>query len=582
MLVLVVPAGARAQSRAPFTELGRELEVHVDPSGLEGIEDVLDASFTALDAAQPSFGYSSSAHWLRGTLVLPSRGDAWLLEHAFPETDDVRVYWPRREGWREVRSGDHLPFDARSVRAPTHVFEVPPGRRVPFYVRIQTEGAVLAPLRVWRGDAFERYRSDSQFFLGAFYAFLLALALYNAFLFVALRDRAYAFYVLYLVSFALFTAAFEGHGAMYLWPRSPGWAHVAGPTFLALTFAFGLFGLRRMAHMHVLTPRLARVTAGVALSFAVLAPLSWIAYQPVVIVLSSITLPVMLVHVVPLALTARKGWRPSLYLLLGHAFIFPGALLFGLRAMDVIERSLFTEHTVKLGVAIEALVISFALADRISMLREQKEAAQERLLMEQRAFGRRLMATQDAERRRLATELHDGLGQKLTLLASELSRVEQGAGPLGALARETIGEARAMAHALHPAEIDRLGLSEAVRSTARRALESASIEPEIVVAEVGGLVPVATELHLHRILQEALSNVIRHSGATSAIVALRRVGDALELIVEDDGVGIAGAHQPGLGTRSMRERAEAIGGTIEIGGARGVGTRVRVEVPLGS
>jgi signal transduction histidine kinase len=582
---LGLPAEARAQTvvRHPYTELGSDLEVHEDPSGAETIREVAALApdrFVALDGAQPSFGYSRAAHWLRGTLALPNEVDTYYLEHAFPETDDVRVYWPDDDGWREERSGDRLAFDARRVRAPTHVFEVPRARTVPFYVRIQSEGAVLAPLRVWRADAFERYRGDAQLLLGAFYAFLSALALYNLFLFFALRDRAYLFYVLYLASFALFTAAFEGHASMYLWPRWTVWAHVAGPTFLALTFGFGLLGLRSMASMPELTPRLARVTFGLALSFLALAPLSWVAYQPVVILLSSITLPVMLLHLVPLAITARKGWRPSLYLIIGHAFIFPGALLFALRATNLIERSLLSENAVKLGVAIEALVISFALADRIHRLREQRRLAQEALLGAQRAFGQRLLATQDAERRRLAKDLHDGLGQKLTLLASELARAEPADGSLEALARESIADARAMAYDLHPHALDRLGLSESVRSVARRTLEAAGIEPEIVVAEVDGLLDRAAELHLHRVLQEALANVVRHASAENVIVALRRVDDALELIVEDDGVGLQGASAPGLGTSSMRERADAIGGRLSIGAARDGGTRLCMRVPL--
>ncbi|MCZ7686719.1 MAG: ATP-binding protein [Sandaracinaceae bacterium] len=136
-----------------------------------------------------------------------------------------------------------------------------------------------------------------------------------------------------------------------------------------------------------------------------------------------------------------------------------------------------------------------------------------------------------------------------------------------------------MAHDLHPYELDRLGLSEAVRSAALRALEAAGIDPEVVVADVDGLVPPASALHVHRILQEALSNVIRHSGATSATVALRRSGDALELLVEDDGRGL-GDSREGFGTASMRERADAIGATLELDDARGGGTRVRLEVPV--
>jgi signal transduction histidine kinase len=595
LCVVAASPGARAQiaARAPLTDLGRSLEVHEDPSAGETIDDVArlgPGSWARVEADAPSFGFSRSAFWLRGSLALPRDGTRWLVEDAFAETDDVRVYWREGTSWREERSGDSLPFDARPIRAPTHVFEVPAVAAIDFAIRIRTRGHVLAPIRLWRGDAFARHAGDTQLLLGGFYAFLVALGLYNAFLFVALRDRAYAFYVLYLACFALFAASYEGHAAMYLWPRSPRWAHVAAPTFLSLAFAFGFLGLRRMANMPELAPRLARVTTLASAASFALAATSVVAYDLAVAVLAIASVPVMLFHVVPLLVTARAGWRPSLYLLAGHAFIFLGAVFMGLRGLGAIGHGLVSEHAVKLGVAIEALVVSFALADRIQLLREQKEAARASLERERRTVAARLLAAQDAERRRVASEIHDGLGQNLGVLAGELDRLEGGDGRLGRLVRESIADARAMAYDLHPEALDRRGLGASARALAARALEAAGVEAEIVVADVDGLLPAASELHVHRILQEALSNVARHARATSVIVVLRQTGDALELIVEDDGRGMGERPVEGLGTVTMRERAAAIGGTLEVsspaeGGARVrlvVSTaRVRSEVPRG-
>ena len=187
------------------------------------------------------------------------------------------------------------------------------------------------------------------------------------------------------------------------------------------------------------------------------------------------------------------------------------------------------------------------------------------------------------ERRRLRRDLHDGVGPLLAtqLLILDTHRVTGRPELLVHLeeqARAAVGEVRRVAHDLRPAVLDAGGLPAGLAAEAER-VGAAGLPVELVV-DLGDAEPTAAaEVALLRIAQEALTNVVKHAGATGARVRLTADEHDLELVVEDDGRGRAGATD-GIGTASMRERAVEIGGGVHIGASPdGHGTVVRVRVP---
>lgn len=569
VLLATLPATAAAQGWP--LDLDGRLEVLEDPRAELALEDALDGDFEPLAPGHRSLGRSASAFWLRPTVPIDA-SRAHVLEHGFAETDHVSVHVRGPDGWTHHRTGDNLPFASRPIRHPTFAFPLPAGTEQ-VLVRLRSAGGVQVSLRLWSDGAFERHARDSQLWLGMFYAFVLALALYNLFLFLTVRERAYLLYVGFQASIVAFFAAFEGHGAMYLWPDAPGWAHVAGPTFLSLTYGFSYLFVREMANVPAQLPRLGKLMLAVGVFYLALAPLSWLAYDLVATALA-VAAPFAILFVpIPVGLTLWRGWTPSRYLLLGMLSIAPGSIALALRANDVIGRSWWTEHGVEVGVALDALFLSFALAERIRVLRRAKEDAERHAFAEQR----RAAQAQEHERRRIAADLHDGVGQTLQVLIGRL----EGDEALRELARESVAEIRRASHALHPHELERLGLAEAVRKTSERMLEAAAIEPEIVVQDLDDDLRRDAWLPVFRVLQEALSNVVRHAGASLCTVALRREGDAVVLRVEDDGEGFDPARlERGLGSASMRERARLLEGELVVESAPGQGTRVRLSVPM--
>jgi len=210
---------------------------------------------------------------------------------------------------------------------------------------------------------------------------------------------------------------------------------------------------------------------------------------------------------------------------------------------------------------------------------------------EQRELAQRLISTRESTFRELSRELHDEFGQILTAIGSMLGRAGKHA-PEGSSLRTDLREIREVAQAaldnvrglsqmLHPSILEELGLESTLDwylSTVERQLGiSVSYEHSGPSSSVDATVGI----HVYRVLQEALSNVARHSGSDRAYVRMRFSTTGLELEVEDHGKGltpVAGRH--GLGLVAMRERAAIVGGTLELLRPASGGTLVRLNVPL--
>lgn len=193
----------------------------------------------------------------------------------------------------------------------------------------------------------------------------------------------------------------------------------------------------------------------------------------------------------------------------------------------------------------------------------------------------------EEERRRLRHDLHDDLGPCLAATAMQLEAVAEllpaGSGKAGAMLDEaaaylrgTVAEVRRIVDDLRPAALGDLGLVGAVRAHAAR-LDDGGIEVTVDAPDDLGPLPAAAEVAAFRIVGEAMTNVARHARASRVLVTLARRAGALELCVQDDGVGVRPGAPTGVGLGSMHQRAAELGGTCEVTGGRG--TTVRAVLP---
>jgi signal transduction histidine kinase len=209
---------------------------------------------------------------------------------------------------------------------------------------------------------------------------------------------------------------------------------------------------------------------------------------------------------------------------------------------------------------------------------------------------RKLLSAQEDERRRIARELHDETCQTVTALAVGLDTVRRAASPEEASAK--LEDARALASRtldglhrvifdLRPSVLDDLGLASAVRWWVDRHLAPAGITARLEIENLEDRLPPTVEIPVFRAVQEALTNVVRHSGAKTVLIQMSREDGKLSVDVEDDGLGFTPADVAtpsetgqGLGLLGMRERIEILGGSLTLDSSPGEGTHVSFTVPV--
>jgi PAS domain S-box-containing protein len=222
---------------------------------------------------------------------------------------------------------------------------------------------------------------------------------------------------------------------------------------------------------------------------------------------------------------------------------------------------------------------------------ERKQAEQERL-----ELSGRLINAQEQERSHLARELHDDFGQRLSLVASEMSRVAEMMKGTDSVVSEqvehvctflsdVISDLHLLSHRLHSSKLESMGLVESVRSTCEEFSRQCGTRVQFAHKDIPKSISSETALCLFRIVQEGLHNVGKHSQASRAAVRLTRTPEGISLTMSDNGVGfdLAGNYvSRGIGIQSMKERTRMLGGTLEVLSRPQHGTQIAVTLPLKS
>lgn len=232
----------------------------------------------------------------------------------------------------------------------------------------------------------------------------------------------------------------------------------------------------------------------------------------------------------------------------------------------------------------------------ITERRRAEVERQQAVIREHRArdeYTRQLIASQEAERARIAKELHDSLGQNLLLIKNrvQLARSQSASAPetraqleaIDDLASRAVAEVRQISHDLHPYQLDHLGLKRALEAMIDAAAQSSGVGFERRIDSSDDVFSADAAANVYRIVQESLNNILKHSRAKRATIEIERDVHEVVLRVQDDGEGfdVNSVEGAGLGLRNMTERAHILGGTLKVKSDPARGTRIEVAIPIG-
>ena len=376
-----VTFGATAED----TFIGKHVRILEDPEGRMDVRAALSSKDFKESAQEvPNLAISSAAHWLRFDLTNASQEPVLLLTLPYSEIEELDVHMVRSGATTLIgHTGQARALGDRVGSDPEFVFEVPlpPNERCELLLRVHGTKQIHVPLKVMAPGAFSRTRARRNLLLGAYVGIMLVMALYNLFVFVSIRDRSYLFYVLYILVICATQLSVLGIGQAYLWLGLP-WLSSSSSIILVLgSILLGVQFARRFMDMRTYTPRLNRVTP----LFFVLGTIILMVYlfadastgYKMTQGLSGLS-ALFLLTVAVIAL--RQGSRQAGFFLLAWASFLIAVVVFVMKDAGALPYNDFTTAAMPVGSAIEGVLLSFGLADRINILRREKERSQEEAL----------------------------------------------------------------------------------------------------------------------------------------------------------------------------------------------------------
>jgi signal transduction histidine kinase/ActR/RegA family two-component response regulator len=577
----------------------------------------------------PSFGFERAAMWF----LIPIHNDTseldWILQAGRSHMDrlDLYLFNDQDELLRVMQNGDQVRWRDRPYPHTNLLFplELQPGGHYQILLRAESVGAIELPLTMNTPYGFQQFDTLFQNFVGLYVGAILVMVLFNLLLYFSIRDRSYLMYVLYLGSLLMYLASRESLAFRWFWPDSP-WLNnpvqaasaIFGTGFVAL-FACDFLQLRQSR------PAIGRALSYGGWTLVALAPLSALVETGLVlrIVTASagfLVIPIVLVSVDQM----RLGNRPAAYFLLSFSPLAVMVVLFMLKTYSVINSSWLLDHAFEIGSTLEAWLLSFALAYRFTMLRNENERIQREATveLEQRVIERtrELHNALNARSQFLAvmsheirTPLNGIIGTVDMLKDSEMAAeqrrhlhvIEQSGNTLLALINDILDYASIESGKV-PISSETFSLPALASETSSLYQQNARIKGINLILTLDpnvGTLCVGDPVRLRQVLGNLISNAVKFTDQGSVQVRIQRDHENPDYVlfeVQDSGIGIAADQLgqlfelfqqgdsstrrryggTGLGLAICRQLVELIGGEIGVQSDEGKGSRFWFRLPL--
>lgn len=554
-----------------------------------------------------------------------------ILELNNPLIDDVLFYDVVKD--RVVNyniSGDEHPFVSRSIlfRNPIYLLSLQPADTHTVYMMVNADGRKIhLPITLKSIPVFIKETSAKDIQFGLYYGALFVLTLISFYLAYTLSDKVFMYFALYTFCLLLSQLCTSGIAFAYLWPDMPYWNNRSITVTMSMTLIAGILFARSFIESNHLNRWVTILMYGglAAGVFCALTALGNTMFLTISMWLLYRLIPLIYAILIGIGgyVLFKKFKSARLFV---PGFIFAAVSIGGmsLNSVNRTADNVFTNDIVVYAVLLKCIMLSIAMFDRLKIFKEEKETAQalvikqleelnqykedintklevtiekksKELIEKQNEVKRALISGEEKERKRVAQELHDGMGSLLSTLrlnAEAIDLTDKNLDDREAIAYQNVlemidracTELRTISHNMLPSGIEHFGLVATLQSLIKKINHNNSIHFSLDTVGLEALHNTEIELHLYRIVMELVNNAIKHSKAKQASIQLMFNNKDITIMVEDDGIGFSAKSKrsTGVGLLSVQSRVEALNGKFQIDSRIHHGTTITIEIPLPS
>lgn len=579
------------------TIISENLYILEDKEKKWSLEDVMDGAvsnqFKRNTKGTPNFGYTTSAYWATFKIRNETGPTERLLEIAYPPLNEIDIYIIDDTNTlvKEIQMGAKYPFYNREFIHPyfNYIFNIEIEETYTIYLRFETEGSMQMPISVWGQSEFVQKRQSDFLLLGIFYGITGVMAIYNLFIFFALRQKSYLYYVLVILMMSLVNLSLSGIAFQYLWPEFPWWNKRSIIFFMSAGAVFSLLFANHFLYLKKYLPKSKKVLVmllSLNLFTAILVFFSYkLALNLMVIGVGGMVIFVLL----SACISMIRGARQARFFILAWFFFLFGVTTSLLADAAIIPLTAFTRNVWQVSATLEVILLSLALADRINILRAEKDQAVKKSQENQKLALENLKRSDELKDEFLAITshelrtplngiigiaetLHDGAAGELSeKIRNHLLMIIMSGRRLSNLINSILDFSKLKNNDLD-IQVIPVHLHEITDVVITICQPLARNKPVQIINRITSGIPkvIADENRLQQILYNLIGNAIKFTDKGEVSVLTEQEGDFLKVKVIDTGVGIP-EHR--LDSIFETFHQENIGSARKVGGS-GIGLSV--------
>ncbi len=494
--------------------------------------------------------------------------------------------------------GENLPFSTRKVKHQVPVFKIQllPHEQAQYFLKTPGNGQPMnLTAYLLNAEGFHVWDVQKMFFLGIIYGILLLILLLNFSFYLITKEKIYLVFSLQVLFSTLCIIYFDGFIYQYIFPNSGYWANQTIAIALCFTFVFSnrfisdFFNLKQLVPWAYQVFKYTTVLIFIILAFSFVHPWGFNTFIASITTLTSLVAILLLVSILAVK---RRGFSSYFFGLVATVGLIIFGTFFQLFVIGLAPDIFFTHYAMHLAVAVQSVFLALAVNDKFRVIREENAYYQIKLVEALNQYSQNLMTNIEAERQRLAVDIHDGLGQNLLTIRNKILRTLKQKSVSAAMqdtlhtlldiTTDTLDDTRAMSYNLRPPILSTMGLTVAIQALVEKMRDSSNLEISLQMPEsVDDVVHKDLDINIYRILQEGFSNVMKHAKASKIDLKLVKKEAQLDIFFQDNGVGYVSYEKiNGQGILGIKERVTLLGGSINIVSEVGSGTLLFISIPI--
>ncbi len=540
------------------------------------------------------YGFVQEFIWAGFRLENPQEIDSWIIEVENPHLSYIEMYARQDNSrWQLMGStGRSAPFSTRDVEHTNFAFKLTVSAKEQVDIILMLDkrrSSIHYPVKVWSASDFYQAQQRSYAFYGVYFGFFVIVVLVSFIAYLISLNRQFLWYFFYVLCVALFVFNDLGLAQKYIYPDSK---IIGGHARMGITYAM-MIALNFFTISYFKTKELYPIFHYFILGCCTIIGLIAIThlvftdFTIVYVTIILFTLYAAILGSIGGAIGAAiKFYKiekySSILFISAFSFIFAAGILFILSEFGVIAlpSTLFTP--IQIASVFEITFLSVGIAWQIRVAEKQRLMLNDKVARLENENLRSYIQGTEKERSRVAMELHDGIGSRLSQLCRNVDSGQVERFSLKKEIKTILQNVRQISHKLSPSGISTFGLTKVVEQMVREVDQNSSVSYAFQALGIPDELPEDIAIQLYRIIQESIQNIEKHSGAKNAEIQLIGLESQIVLTVEDDGVGFNQEENGsnGIGLYNIRKRVAYFGGDLSISAKPGEGAGIVVTIPL--